>query len=29
MKQEDISGRKIINEYYADEEWYYEYDTRR
>lgn len=29
MKQEDISGRKIINEYYADGEWYYEYDTRR
>lgn len=29
MKQEDTSGRKITNEYYADGEWYYEYETRK
>lgn len=29
MKQKDTFGRKIINEYYADGEWYYEYDKRR
>lgn len=31
MTQENKNafGRKIINEYYADGEWYYEYDTRK
>lgn len=25
MKQEDIPGRRIVNEYYADGEWHCEY----
>lgn len=29
QKDKDIPGRRIKNEYYADGEWYYEYDTRR
>lgn len=31
MKQEDknIFGRRITNEYYADGEWHYDYDTRK
>ena len=31
MKQEDKDafGRRITNEYYADGEWHYEYNTRK
>lgn len=29
QKDKNISGRRIKNEYYADGEWHYEYDTRR
>ena len=29
QKDKDILGRKIINEYYADGEWHYEYNTRK
>lgn len=30
MKQEDKDtfGRRIINEYFADGEWHYQYETR-
>lgn len=31
MKQEDKNtfGRRITNEYFADGEWHYDYETRR
>jgi hypothetical protein len=29
QENKDIPGRRITNEYYADGEWHYEYDTRR
>lgn len=29
QKDKNILGRRIANEYYADGEWHYEYDTRR
>ena len=29
QKDKDILGRKITNEYYADGEWHYEYNTRK
>lgn len=29
QKDKNILGRRITNEYYADGEWHYEYDTRR
>ena len=31
MKQENKNtfGRRITNEYYADGEWHYEYNTRK
>ena len=29
QKDKNIPGRRITNEYYADREWYYEYNTKR
>ena len=29
QKDKNIPGRRIIDEYYADGEWYYKYETRR
>ena len=29
QKDKNIPGRRITNEYYADGEWHYEYNTKR